>query len=283
MQVLPDMPREMCQSLKPLYEIFATIISHHCFDGQRFEVILLPSEASDFVACANRDDVKSCWFNGNQSMFFDVVLEPERLEKVAGKMRAINLVGTNSEPGNFFIRQSESKTQVNQLGSLRVIEAADQQQLAVTLRDRSLMFSIVVSSGSDCEYRLTDASFEEVLSSFDFQPPFTPTVAARNGCFLFLADHSVPQSTLDAVARRISPIPGRQITIDVWLQQIGEEVIAKLPLTMEASSDDEAARSSLHAIGLTIASEFPTNVNVTMHGCDSMLQSQIELTVTERD
>jgi hypothetical protein len=100
---------------------------------------------------------------------------------------------------------------------------------------------------------------------------------------LFLGDESVPQSTLDAIAQRISSVPGREITIDVWLQQIGDEVVAKLPMQIAGYANEEVTRRSLYATGVTIASEFPPGVSVRIQACDGQLRSELELTVTDRN
>lgn len=279
---LLDQPElAFCQQMQPIYASMATIISHTCCAGQPVRILLTPSDAARPVIAENREDVAACWFDGSQSVFFEQAYSATEQENILNGFRDLGMIGEGSELVHLFYRNTANTGQIEVMGDKRSLAEIPPAVLLATLRHRALHCSLEFFSGQATTFSITDTGFQPI-ASFDHVPPFQPARVAQNGCMLFLANESIPQETLDAIAARTPNVPDREITIDFWVHQTADGYAVLVPCSeglLQSATDFENA---LFSTGRCVNSELPPQSHLVMIGCDYAFQAKQEMGVEDR-
>ncbi|MCM2373224.1 hypothetical protein [Aporhodopirellula aestuarii] len=261
------LPLNVCHQLTPIYGYMASILSHECFNGEPTQFCLLNSENDTPVIAASRSDVATCWFDGNQSIFFDTELADDELNTALLGLRSLGMLPNSADFGLLFIRQNDEGGRVEVVSNEAIVLQIDPDVLTATLRDRATNLSLTLFGGRTTQFSLIGSDLQDIRC-FTHQPPFQPTALAKNGCMLYLADESVSEETLDAIATRLPTIPGRDITIDMWIQQTGEHVQVLVPTSQKSREQHLALQRSFAATGAGIKAELTPEVDLEMVLCD---------------
>ncbi|WP_372719018.1 hypothetical protein [Novipirellula sp.] len=267
LRCLDSMSLEFCEKLQPIYQSMATIISHHCFQGETFRVVMQPSDADVAVIAENRSDVAACWFNGSQSLFFEQPFSPQDIESILDSFRELGMVSPESDLTHLFFRHTEQSGEVQVIGKQSSLDAIDPATLDATLRYRALQSSLLLCAGRQCTFSVTDPGFNPIKSVVH-APPYQPTQFAKNGCMLYLSDPSISQATLDAIAARLPTIPEREITVDFWISQSNNHFTVLAPSSDAVLERGAVLQRSLLSTGIGINSELPDEATLTIIACD---------------
>lgn len=267
LKIQASLPLDLCHRLTPIYGYMASILSHECFHGEPTQFCFHSDESNTPVIAASRSDVATCWFDGSQSIFFDTKLSDEDLNTVLDGLRSLGMVPNAANYAHLFIRQRDQRDRVEIVGNQAITSQIDPIVLAATLRDRAINLSLTLFDGRTTEYALIGSDLKE-FNRFTHQPPFQPTALASNGCMLYLADDSVAPDTLEAIATRLPTIPGREITIDMWIQKTGDHVKVLVPTSQKTREQHLALQRSFAATGAGIKAEFAPETHLEMVLCD---------------
>ncbi|GAA5507940.1 hypothetical protein [Novipirellula caenicola] len=281
LRCLDSMSLEFCEKLQPIYQSMATIISHQCFQGETFRLVMQPSDADATVIAENRSDVAACWFNGSQSVFFEQPFSPQEIEAILDGFRELEMVSPESDLAHLFFRHTEQSGEVQVIGKQSRLDAIDPATLHATLRYRALQSSLLLCGGRQCTFSVTDPGFNPITSVVH-TPPFQPTQFAKNGCMLYLSDDSISQATLDAIAARLPTIPEREITVDFWISQSDNQYTVLAPSPDAVLERGAALQRSRLSTGIGINSELPDEATLTMIACDYDFQPHHAMPVRKR-
>ncbi len=280
-KLLDQPPRAFCEEMQPTFSSMATILSHTCFAGQPVRFVMVPDDADGAVIAESRKDVAACWFDGSQSIFFDQAYSATQQESILEGFRDLGMIGEGSDLVHQFYRNTPEGGQIDVIGDKRSLAQIPSAVLLATLRHRALNCSLRLFECQATEYCVTDTGFQRI-ASFVHTPPFQPTRVAQNGCMMFLADESIAQETLDAIAARATNIPGREITIDFWLRKTNDGYTALVPCSDSLLADADEVENALCTTGRCVNSELPPDAQLTMIGCDYGFQAKQSVHVTDR-